>query len=142
MQLVTMIGQMLESGKLTLSTNSKEEVEVTAANKRIDVNLKDKEFIKYLITDVRKSGTNERAIKAIKVSSERIKAVKSMRDTIIDMADELSQVGITVTLSYRSEVIATAGAQARSGISRLLTGTKAIEINSFAKLAELGISTL
>ena len=65
-----------------------------------------------------------------------------MRDAIIDTADELSQAGITVTLSYKSEVIATAGAQARSGISRLLTGTKAIEINSFAKLAELGISTL
>ena len=54
MQLVTMIGQMLESGKLKISTNNTEDLEVTAANKRIDVNLKDKEFIKNLIGEVLK----------------------------------------------------------------------------------------
>lgn len=137
-----MIGQMLESGKLTLSTNNKEGLEVTAENKRIDVNFKDKELIKYLVTDAIKSNKKEKTSKTIKESIEKIKTAQNMRDTIIDTADELSRAGITITLSYKSEVIATAGAQASAGISRLLTGTRAIEINSFAKLAELGIYTL
>ena len=46
MQIVTWMGQMLESGKVTLSTKNKEDLEVIAVNKRIDVNLKDKKFIK------------------------------------------------------------------------------------------------
>ena len=58
MQIVTWMGQMLESGKVTLSTNNKEDLEVIAVNKRIDVNLKDKEFIKDLIASVRKGSKN------------------------------------------------------------------------------------
>jgi beta-glucosidase-like glycosyl hydrolase len=142
MQLVTMLGQMLESGKLTLSTNNKEDLEVTAANKKIDVNLKDKEFIKSLVSEVLKSNKNTSTIQTINQSSQRIKAARNMREMLIDTANELSQAGLTVTLSYKADVVATAGAQANSGISRLLTGTKALEINSLSRLAELGIYIL
>lgn len=141
MQLVTMIGQMLESGKLKISTNNTEDLEVTAANKRIDVNFKDKEFIKNLIGEVLKGNKNG-AVQTIKESPERIKAVKNMRDTLIETADELKQEGITITLSYKTDILATAGAEASAGISRILTGTKSIEINSLSKLAELGINIL
>jgi pheromone shutdown protein TraB len=141
MQLVTMIGQMLESGKLKISTNNTEDLEVTAANKRIDVNLKDKEFIKNLIGEVLKGNKNG-AVQTIKESPERIKAVKNMRDTLIETADELKQEGITITLSYKTDILATVGAEASAGISRILTGTKSIEINSLSKLAELGINIL
>ena len=142
MQLATMIGQMLESGKLTISTNDRENLEVTAANKRIDVNLKDKEFIKNLIAEVLKGSRNSSTIQTLKESPERIKVAKNMRNTLIETADELRQAGITITLSYKTDIVATAGAQASAGISRLLTGTKSIEINSLSKLAELGIYTL
>jgi beta-glucosidase-like glycosyl hydrolase len=142
MQLVTMLGQMLESGKLTLSTNNKEDLEVTAANKKIDVNLKDKEFIKSLVSEVLKSNKNTSTIQTINQSSQRIKAARNMREMLIDTANELSQAGLTVTLSYKADLVATAGAQANSGISRLLTGTKALEINSLSRLAELGIYIL
>jgi hypothetical protein len=141
MQLVTMIGQMLESGKLKISTNNTEDLEVTAANKRIDVNLKDKEFIKNLIGEVLKGNKNG-AVQTIKESPKRIKAVKNMRDTLIETADELKKAGITITLSYKTDILATAGAEASAGISRVLTGTKSIEINSLSKLAELGINIL
>jgi len=142
MQLVTMLGQMLESGKLTLSTNNKEDLEVTAINKKIDVNLKDKEFIKNLFAEVLKSSKNNSAIEAIKESPQRIKDARNMREMLIDTANELKQAGLTITLSYKDDIVATAGAQANSGISRLLTGTKALEINNFSKLAELGIHIL
>ena len=44
MQIVTMMGQVIESGKVTLSTKNKESIEIIAVNKKIDVNLKDKDL--------------------------------------------------------------------------------------------------
>jgi hypothetical protein len=142
MQIVTMMGQILESGKLTLSTNNKEDIEVTAINKRINVNLKDKEFIKDLITIVRKGSKNISTTQTVKESPEMLKAAKNMRETLIDTANELKQAGITITLSYKGDLIATVGAQASSRLTRLITGTKAIEINSLPKLVELGFYIL
>src|SRR5665648_1088944 len=75
-------------------------------------------------------------------SPKMVKAAKSMRETLIDTANELKQAGITITLSYKADVVATVGARASAGISRLVTGTKAIEINSLPKLVELGIYVL
>jgi len=142
MHFVTMMAQMFDSGKLILSTSNKEGLEVTAANKRIDVNLKDKEFVKNLISDMLKSGNSGSAIQTIRESPKSVNTAKSMREMLIETAEELRQAGITVTLSYKTDVVATAGAQASAGISRLLTGTKAIEINSLPKLVELGIDVL
>jgi hypothetical protein len=142
MQIVTMMGQMLESGKLTLSTNNKEDLEVIAVNKRIDVNLKDTEFIKDLITRVRQGAKNISTVESDKDSPQAVKTTMNMRETLIDTANELKQAGITITLSYKANLVATVGAQASAGISRLVTGTKAIEINSLPKLIELGIYML
>jgi hypothetical protein len=142
MQFVTVLAQIFDSGKLTLSTKNKEEFVVTAANKRIDVNLKDKEFIKELVSDTLKNNEDKSAYRTIKDSPKSVSAAKNMREMLIETANDLRQAGITVTLSYKDDVVATAGAQASAGISRLLTGTKALEINSLTKLAELGIAVL
>jgi len=142
MHFVTILAQMFDSGKLTLSTNNRESFEVTAANKRIDVNLKDKEFIKELVSDILKDNESASAIRTIKESPKNVNAAKNMREMLIETANDLRQAGITVTLSYKADVVATAGAQASAGISRLFTGTKALEINSITKLAELGIAVL
>jgi hypothetical protein len=139
MQIITMIGQVIESGKVTLSTKNKESIEIIAVNKKIDVNLKDKDLIKDLILSVRKGSKNICSTETVKESPKMVKAAKSMRETLIDTANELKQAGITITLSYKADVVATVGAQASAGISRLVTGTKAIEINSLPKLVELGI---
>ena len=142
MQLITMMGQMIESGKVTLTTKNNESIEIIAANKKIDVNLKNKEFIKDLIASVHKGNKNISKIETVKESPEMVKAAKSMRETLIVSANELKQAGITITLSYKADVVATLGAHASARISRLVTGTKAIEINSLPKLAELGIYIL
>ena len=139
MQIITMMGQMIESGKVTLSTKNKESIEIIAVNKKIDVNLKDKDLIKDLILSVLKGSKNISSTETVKESPKMVKAAKSMRETLIDTANELKQAGITITLSYKADVVATVGAQASAGISRLVTGTKAIEINSLPKLVELGI---
>ena len=136
------MAQLFDSGKFTLSTNDKEDLEVTVESKKIDVNLKDKEFIKNLMRDVLRSRKNESTIRTIRDSSKNVKTAKFMRETLIDAANELKQEGITITLSYQADIVATAGANASAGISRLITGTKAIEINNLPKLAELGIYLL
>ena len=137
-----MMGQVIESGKVTLSTKNKESIKIIAVNKKIDVNLKDKDLIKDLILSVRKGSKNISSTETVKESPKMVKAAKSMRETLIDTANELKQAGITITLSYKADVVVTVGAQASAGISRLVTGTKAIEINSLPKLVELGIYEL
>ena len=139
MQIVTMMGQMLESGKVTLSTKNKESIEIIAVNKKIDVNAKNKELIKDIIAGVRDGGKNISVIETAKETPNMLKNVKRTRKMLIDIAEELKAVGITITLSYKGNVVATMGAQATAKISRLVTGTKAIEINSMLNLIELGI---
>ena len=43
----------------------------------------------------------------IKESPEVVRNAKGMRDILIDVAEELTDTGITITLSYKGEVIAT-----------------------------------
>ena len=138
MQIVTMMGQMLESGKVTLSTKNKEAIEIIAVNKKIDVNAKNKELIKDIISSVRDSGKNISVTERAKEIPDMLKTAKSTREMLIDIAEEFKAAGITITLSYEGNVVATMGAQARARLSRLVTGTKAIEINSLPKLIELG----
>jgi hypothetical protein len=53
MQLLTMFEQMIESGKIILSTKDQEDVVIVATNKRIDINAKNKEFIKDILASIR-----------------------------------------------------------------------------------------
>ena len=139
MQLVTVMAQILESGKVTLSTKNKEFIEIKAENKKIDVNAKNKELIKDIISRFR---DREQVFAGIEKAKESVKAIKTLtstREILIDIAKELKVEGITVTLSYKGNVVATIGAQASSKFSRLVTGTRAVEINSLLKLIELGL---
>jgi hypothetical protein len=136
-QMVTMMGQMFESGKVTLSTNNEEKIEVRAVNKRIEVNADGKEMLKKIISNVR-DGRISRT-KSVKESSKLLKTDMNTRKVIFELAEELMTVGITVTFSYKGNIVAKMGADASGEISRLVTGTKAIEINSLTKLIELGI---
>ena len=139
MQLVTMMGQMLESGKITLSIKNKESIEIRAVNKKIDVNAKNKELLKNIIASVQDGGKNLSKTETAKESPKMLKTAKRTRKMLIDIAEELKAAGITITLSYKGNVIATMGTQATAKVSRLVTGTKALEINSLLKLIELGI---
>jgi hypothetical protein len=62
-----------------------------------------------------------------------------MLSQLREVAEELSEAGITVTLSYKGDVVATMGSQAKPKLSSAATRTKAIEINNPRKLIELGI---
>ncbi|MCW4004186.1 MAG: hypothetical protein NWE95_09790 [Candidatus Bathyarchaeota archaeon] len=131
MPLATFIAEMLKSGKITVSANNVEAVEITADNKQIDVNSVNKDFIKQTLAATR--GNKSKGTVGL------IKSARSTLGMLKDVAEELSEAGITVTLSYKGDLVATMGSKAKPKLSSVVTGTKALEINSPRKLLELGL---
>ena len=62
-----------------------------------------------------------------------------MRPLVKDIVEDLCKEGVTITLSYKGDKVATIGSEANSKFTRLVSGTKGIEINNPRKLIELGI---
>jgi hypothetical protein len=139
MSLATVIGEMLESGKVTVFANNVEALEINAANKKIDINALNKEFLKQALAAARDGKKSKGTLESIKETVGQIKTARSSLGQLKGVAEELSEVGITVTLSYKGDVVVTIGSQAKPKLSSAATGTKAIEINSPRKLIELGI---
>ncbi|MCW4006913.1 MAG: hypothetical protein NWF04_10050 [Candidatus Bathyarchaeota archaeon] len=139
MQLVTILGEIIESGKVTVSTKNKEDIEITASNKRIDVNAKNKAFIKDVLSSLREGKDTNGLAKTIAQGAKSIKSIGEMRGVLDEIAEDLKKAGITITLSYEGDLVVTMGSKASSKFSRIFTGTKAIEINNLPKLIELGL---
>ncbi len=133
------LAELLESGRVTVSTKGKEELAITTANRRIDVNAEDKELIKEVISAIRETGGKRSIAKTIKEVPDTIETLDDMRELLADIAEELKEAGITVTLSYKGDLVATVGAQANAKISNIVTRTKAVEINNLPKLIEMTI---
>ncbi|MCW3984448.1 MAG: hypothetical protein NWE96_10730 [Candidatus Bathyarchaeota archaeon] len=131
MSLADILGQMLLSGKVTVSTNNVESIEIRAANKKIDVNAVNKTIVKEALKASR-TGGNQGLLKSLD-------AVRNNLDMLRGVAEELSDAGVTVTLSYKGDLVATLGSEAKPKLSSVVTGTKAIEINNPIKLIELGL---
>ena len=121
-QLPTWIGHVITSGEVTLFTDDKEALHLKAGNKKIDLDVVDKKFVK----DVVGSLGGRTSIRG------RLSQIKSI-------AEELRDEELTVTVSYKGNRVVTVGADAKPKLSRVLTGTNAIEINSLRKLIELGV---
>jgi hypothetical protein len=128
MQLATLIMKSIDSGKVTISAGNEEDLEIKAANKRIDINAVNKEFIKEIIAGVREGGFE---------GGDLVKSARNMLDLVKDVAEDLSDAGITVTFSFRGDKVVTIGSAADSKFSRLMTRTRAVEINSLPKLMEI-----
>jgi len=139
MSFATAIGEMLKSGKVTVSANNVKAVEIKAANKKIEINAIDKEFLKQTLAATSGGKKSKGTLGRIKRTVGQIKTAPSRLGQLKEVAEELSEAGITVTLSYRGDVVVTLGSQAKPKLSSAATGTKAIEINSPRKLIELGI---
>lgn len=131
MSLVTVIGEMLKSGKVTVSVGNVEAVQVTAENKKIDITAIDKTIVKDVLAAAREEKS--------KGLLDQISTARSSLGMLKGVAEELSEAGMTVTLSYKDSVVVTMGCEAKPKLSSILTGTKAIEVNDPKKLVELGI---
>ncbi len=131
MKLPTRLVEALKSGKVTLIQNDIPQIEIKAQGKRIDINATDKQFIKDLILSALEADS--------KGGKSAIEVIIEMLPIIRMVAEDLCKEGMTITISYKGERLATIGSDALSKFSSLLTGTKGIEINSPEKLAELVI---
>jgi hypothetical protein len=127
MPLATILSEILESGKITVSTNNVDSIKIRVADKKIDINAINKAIVKEALKATRKEGK-----KGI------VKAARSNLGMLKVVAEELSDAGVTVKFSYKGDLVATLGSQAKPKLSSIATGTKAIEINNPIKLLELG----
>ncbi len=139
MQLSTLLVESLKSGSITISEKDIPQLEIKVRNKKIDINATNKEFIKDLVSGAKPSGGIK---KRLQRSVHEIKVVRETRPLIKDIVEDLSKEGVTLTLSYKGDKVATIGSEANSKLTQIVTGTKGIEINSPRKLVELGISAL
>ncbi len=138
MQLTTFLAETLKSGKIVVSQNDKEAVEIKAQNKRIDVNAKDKAFVKEVISSVA-SGNQKGTRKRIEHGIDGLRAIREIQPLVKDVAEDFCREGVTVTISYKGDRVVTIGSGANSKFTRFLTGTKGIEVNSPTKLIEMSL---
>ena len=126
---------MLKSGKVTVSTNNIDALEILATDKKIDIKALNKSFLKNTVS----AASNAKEDKGFKSALNKIKTARSNFEQLKGVAEELSEAGLTVTLSYKDKVVVTLGSEANPLLSSAATGTKAIEINNPQKLLELVI---
>jgi hypothetical protein len=139
MQLTTALAEMFQSGKIVVFANNVEALEIKAANKKIDINAINKEFVKDALAVTPNTKQDKGILEGIKGTVGLISNSRGNLELLRGAAEELSAVGITVILSYKGSVVVTLGSQANPKLSSIATGTKAIEINSTRKLMELSL---
>ena len=120
MQLPTWLGHVIKSGAVTLSTGDVEALQIKAEDNKIDVNIDSKEFLKDALGSAGTGGS-----------------IRSMLAQLRSIAEDLKAEGLTVTLSFKGDRLVTIGLEAKPTLSRLVTGTGAVEINNVGKLLEL-----
>jgi len=121
-QLPTWLGHVVKSGEVTLFTGDEEALQVKAEGNKIELSIANKEFLKDVV-DSAGGGAS----------------IRSKLAQLKDMAGELKEEGLTITLSYRGDILVTIGSEAKPKFSRLVTGTDAVEINNLRKLLELSV---
>jgi len=121
-QLTTWLGHVVKSGEVTLITGDVEALQIKAEDNKIELSIADKEFLKDVLGSAG-SGTSIRS---------KLAQLKSI-------AVELKDEGLTVTLSYKGDLLVTIGLEAKPKFSRLVTRTDAVEINNLRKLIELSV---
>jgi hypothetical protein len=138
--LTTFLAESIKSGKIKVSQNSTEALEITAQDKKIDVNAKDKEFIKDIISGVRRDDKSQKSVMGIFGRGVvSLRTVRNVQPMVKEIAEDLSREGITVTLSFKGDTVVTMGSEANSKFTRLLLGTKDVEVNSVRKIVEIGL---
>ena len=122
MQLPTWLSHVVKSGEVTLFTGEEEALQVKAEDNKIELSVASKEFLKDVV-DSAGGGAS----------------IRSKLAQLKDIAGELKDEGLTITLSYRGDILVTIGSEAKPKFSRLVTRTDAVEINNLRKLLALSV---
>jgi hypothetical protein len=121
-QLPTWLSHVVKSGEVTLFTGDEEALQIKAEDNKIVLSVATKEFLKDVV-DSAGGGAS----------------IRSKLAQLKDIAGELKDEGLTITLSYRGDILVTIGSEAKPKFSRLVTRTNAVEINNLRKLLELSV---
>jgi hypothetical protein len=121
-QLPTWLSHVVKSGEVTLFTGDEEALQVKAEDNKIELTIANKEFLKDVV-DSAGGGAS----------------IRSKLAQLKDIAGELKDEGLTITLSYRGDILVTIGSEAKPKFSRLVTRTDAVEIKNLRKLLELSV---
>ena len=140
--LTTFLADSIKSGKIKVSQNNTEALEITVHDKKIDVNAKNKELIKDIISSsVHKD--DDKLPKGVIGTIERgvagLRTVRNVQPMVKEIAEDLQREGVTITISFKGDTVITMGSEANPKFTRLLLGTKSVEINSIRKIVELGL---
>lgn len=122
MQLTTWLGHVVKSGEVTLITGDVKALQINAEDKKIELSIIDKEFLKDILGSAGGGISIRRKLAQLK-----------------SIAVELKDEGFTVTLSYKGDRLVTIGLEAKPKFSRLVTRTDAVEINNLRKLIDLSV---
>jgi hypothetical protein len=129
-----MIEQMFESGRIIVSTGDVKALEINLENKKIAVDVEDKNFIKRLI---RMRGEIGEMFQGVGEGSGEGKKSGGTFGALRNVAETLNDAGVTLTVSYKGDVVVTLGAEASPTLLQLMTGTRAVAINSLSKLLRM-----
>jgi hypothetical protein len=140
--ITTFLAESITSGKIKVSQNNTEALEITAKNKKIDVNAKDKKFLKdIIISSVHKN--DDKPQKSVIATIERgvagIRTARNVQPMVKEIAEDLQREGVTVTISFKGDTVVTMGSEANPKLTRFILGTKSVEINSIRKIVEMGL---
>jgi hypothetical protein len=119
LQTVTLLSQILKSGKIKISNNNQKLINLTIKDKVIDINIIEKKILKGL-----KDSTKNKSL---------LKLLKNLKF----LAAELNNQEVTIKLSYQGETVLTMGSDAKANFLNLISRTKRIEINDFRKLVQI-----
>ncbi len=122
MQLPTWLGHVVKSGAVTLSTGDVEALQIKAEDNKIEVNIDNKEFLKDVLRSTGADGS-----------------IRSKLAQLKSISRELKDEGLTVTISFGGDRLVTIGLEAKPTLSRLVTGTDAVEINNLLRLLKLTV---
>ena len=122
MQLPTWLSRVVKSGEVTVSTGDVEALQIKAEDNKIELSIKDKEFLKDILGSAGDGVSIRSKLAQLKI-----------------IATELKDEGLTVTLSYKEDRLVTIGVEAKPKFSRLVTRTDAVEFNNLRKVIELGV---
>jgi len=121
-QLPTWLSHVVKSGEVTLFTGDEEALQVKAEDNKIELTIANKEFLKDVVDSAGGGASIRNKLAQLK-----------------DIAGELKDAGLTITLSYRGDILVTIGSEAKPKFSRLVTRTDAVEINNLRKLLQLSV---
>jgi hypothetical protein len=121
-QLPTWLSHVVKSGEVILFTGDEEALQVKAEDNKIELSIASKGFLKDVVE-----------------SAGGGASIRSKLAQLKDIAVELKDEGLTITLSYQGDRLVTIGLEAKPKFSRLVTRTDAVEINNLRKLLELSV---